>query len=105
MRVNTAIIIGTIAGLIALIASSCAHVATVAKACEPTTADVQTVAADLALDGYVSAMEAFAIGKTLCVVNAAVREVLSSQGGKLSLGPKGEAVERHGHEWLTTHPE
>lgn len=101
------VIIGVILGVLTCVAvtiTSCAHVATVADTCKPTASDVTLAAANLALDGYIAAMEQFAIGKVLCLVNAAVREAMVSTGAKTSLGATDEIVMRHGQTWLAMHP-
>lgn len=89
-----------ILGLLAVVfLVSCAHVKTVAVACEPTGGNVATVAADFAAEGYEAALLDLAAKEGWCVVSAAVDQLLATKGAQLD-----PAVMAHARAWRAAHP-
>jgi len=94
--------------LFLLTALGCAHVKAVETACKPVPADVDTALADLQSDGWQSALEALVVAKGLCVVNAAVQDVVTALSGKPQLAmpvdaPSSADVVARGNQWLAAH--
>lgn len=63
---------------LAVMLFGCAHVSAIAAACKPAPSDVDAVLADLQSDGWQAALEQLTLAKTLCVVNAAVDQVIAA---------------------------
>jgi hypothetical protein len=58
--------------------TGCAHLSPSVSACKPVASDVDLVLADLQSDGWQAALEQLAVAKGLCLVNAAVDQVIAA---------------------------
>ncbi len=78
-------------------ANGCAHAKAVVKTCVALPSDVDLVLGALQSDGWQAALEKMAIDKTLCVVNAAVDQVIRA----LSQATSAKAILRGADDTLS----
>lgn len=100
--ITRSLVIGAILGAIVCLAvalAGCAHVTAVADTCKPSADEVVTVATKLMGSNYAATLEVEAISVGLCVVNAAVDQLLSTKGARLD-----PVVAEHARAWRTAHP-